>query len=181
MSNPRPALPGPASWAMLIESLAFRLGSYCRRMLRVIVALAIVIVAVVVAIVIRGRRRDAPTAVVRGRPPAQLDRQDFPRSDAPWLVVVFSSSTCESCADVVEKTAVLDSRSVAVTEVEFRTDRALHERYHIDAVPITVVAGDDGVVHRSFVGPVTATDLWAALAELRDPGSTPEPGLGTER
>ena len=32
-------------------------------------------------------------------------------------------------------------------------------------------------MRQSFVGPVTATDLWAAVAELRDPttGSTPLP------
>jgi hypothetical protein len=34
------------------------------------------------------------------------------------------------------------------------------------------------VVRRGFVGAFTATDLWAAVAELRDPGSTPEPSLG---
>jgi hypothetical protein len=30
------------------------------------------------------------------------------------------------------------------------------------------------VVRASFLGPATATDLWAALAELREPGSVPE-------
>jgi hypothetical protein len=34
-------------------------------------------------------------------------------------------------------------------------------------------------VRRAFVGAFTATDLWAAVAELRDPGSTPEPDLGS--
>jgi hypothetical protein len=33
-------------------------------------------------------------------------------------------------------------------------------------------------VRRAFVGAFTATDLWAAVAELRSPGSTPEPDLG---
>ena len=33
-------------------------------------------------------------------------------------------------------------------------------------------------MRRAFVGAFTATDLWAAVAELRDPGSSPEPGLG---
>jgi hypothetical protein len=28
-------------------------------------------------------------------------------------------------------------------------------------------------VQHHFVGPVTATDLWAAVAEAREPGSTP--------
>jgi hypothetical protein len=27
---------------------------------------------------------------------------------------------------------------------------------------------------------MTATDLWAAVAEVREPGSTPEPGLGRD-
>ena len=31
-----------------------------------------------------------------------------------------------------------------------------------------------GAVRRSFVGEPTATDLWAELAELREPGSVPE-------
>jgi hypothetical protein len=41
-------------------------------------------------------------------------------------------------------------------------------------VPLVLIAGDDGVVRRHFVGPVTATDLWAAVAEAREPGSTPD-------
>jgi hypothetical protein len=41
-----------------------------------------------------------------------------------------------------------------------------------------VVADAQGVVRRGFVGAFTATDLWAAVAEVRAPGSTPEPDLG---
>ena len=54
----------------------------------------------------------------------------------------------------------------------------MHRRYELAAIPTTVVADADGVVRRAFVGAFTATDLWAAVAELRDPGSTPEPDLG---
>jgi len=35
-----------------------------------------------------------------------------------------------------------------------------------------------GVVRAAFVGAFSATDLWAAVAEARAPGSTPEPELG---
>ena len=28
-------------------------------------------------------------------------------------------------------------------------------------------------VRKDFIGPTTATDLWSALAELREPGSVP--------
>ena len=43
----------------------------------------------------------------------------------------------------------------------------MHERYGISGVPMVVIADAEGVVRKSFVGPVTATDLWAAVAEIR--------------
>ena len=42
--------------------------------------------------VVRRRRRATPYPI-----PRQLDRADFPRPDAPWLVAYFSSTTCDSC------------------------------------------------------------------------------------
>jgi hypothetical protein len=41
-----------------------------------------------------------------------------------------------------------------------------------------LIADREGVVRRAFLGSTTATDLWAAVAELRAPGATPEPDLG---
>lgn len=138
-------------------------------MVRLLVAAAIVVVALVVALVVRRRRpTDAPTQPP-GAVPTQLDRRDFERPDAPWLVAVFTSATCHTCADVVSKAAVLASDDVAVTDIEWQTHKDLHERYHIDGVPLTVIADHEGVVRRSFAGPVTATDLWAAVADARGP------------
>ncbi len=143
---------------------------------RVIVAVVIVVVVGIVAAVARRRRvPDAPTQR-RFSAPDQLDRNDFPRSDAPWLVAVFSSATCDVCASVVAKAEVLECADVAVVEVEYSADRALHERYSIDAVPTLVVADAKGVAVATFLGPMTATDLWAAVAEAREPGSTPGGG-----
>ncbi len=143
---------------------------------RLLVALLIVLVVAVVALVAQRRRvPDAPTQR-RFRAPEQLDRTDFPRPDAPWLVVVFSSATCDVCAQVVAKAAVLDCDDVAVAEIEYSSERALHERYSIDAVPTTVIADVQGVAVATFMGPMTATDLWAAVAEAREPGSTPGGG-----
>jgi hypothetical protein len=139
---------------------------------RVIIAAAIVAVAVAVAIVARRRRPDAPTQPSRAVP-AQLDRADFDRADADWLVAVFTSATCHTCADVARKAAVLASDDVAVAEIEYGAHRDLHARYGIDAVPILVIADRDGVVRRSIVGPVSATDLWAAVAAARDEGEAP--------
>jgi protein-disulfide isomerase len=108
----------------------------------------------------------------------QLDRADFDGPFVPWIVAVFTSATCISCADAVAKTAPLASDAVVVQVVEVATRRDLHDRYGIEAVPTIVVAGLDGVVRASFVGPPTATDLWAAVAEARYPGSSPEPDVG---
>jgi hypothetical protein len=141
-------------------------------MLALLVAVPVVIVACAIAVVLQRRSRpDAPTQPREYAVPSQLDRDDFERPDAPWLVVVFTSGTCLSCAGTMERALPLASDAVAVQEVEFVADKALHERYAIDAVPMLLVADDEGVVRASFIGTPTAADLWAALAELREPGS----------
>jgi hypothetical protein len=94
------------------------------------------------------------------------------------LVAVFSSASCTTCADVVAKAKVLSCAEVGVVDVEYSAAASLHRKYHVDAVPIAVIADQEGVVRASFVGPMTATDLWAAVAEVRHPGSSPEPHLG---
>lgn len=139
-----------------------------------VVVFALVLAAAAVAVVVLQRRtRPDPPSQPGWTIPAQVDREDFATPDAPWLVVLFSSATCDSCADVWPKVQALESDAVAVQEAEVGRDRALHERYRIDAVPTVVIADADGVVRGSFVGPVTATDLWATLAEVREPGSVP--------
>lgn len=135
--------------------------------------LVLALVAVVVAWVVRRRGVDDPEQGTSWTVPAQLDRRDFPRPEAPWLVAVFSSATCLACAETWEKAQILESGEVAVTEVEAAAHRDLHHRYRIEAVPLVVVADVEGLVQRSFIGPPTATDLWAAIAELRQPGSVP--------
>jgi len=140
---------------------------------RAVTALVLAVVVLGVAWVAQRRRR--PDAPVRTgfTVPQQLDRADFDRPEARWLVAVFTSATCDSCQGVWDKARHLDSAEVAVQELEVTARKPLHDRYGIDAVPTTVVADAEGVVRQSFLGPVTATDLWAAVAELREPGSAP--------
>lgn len=73
---------------------------------------------------------------------------------------------------------VLQSADVTVIDVEFGAAKGLHKKYDIQAVPIVVIVDAQGVVRAGFAGPVTATDLWAAAAEARQPGTSPEPDLG---
>lgn len=135
-------------------------------MIRLLVVFGIAGAAASLGILSR-RRQDAPTQSANGMP-TQLDRADFAQPSAEWLVVVFTSATCHTCADIEAKARVLESKSVAVHVAEFGAQRALHERYNIEAVPTLLLADSDGVVRQSFLGPVTATDLWAAFARVRD-------------
>ena len=140
---------------------------------RLLLAIVLVAVVAIAANLVRRRREADPPTQARREIPAQLDRSDF--DGAGWLVVVFTSATCSTCADVVRKAEVLSSDEVTVVTASFQGQRGLHERYGIDAVPCLVIADSDGVVHSGFLGPVTATDLWAAIANARDPGSI-DPG-----
>ena len=144
---------------------------------RLLIAAVLVAVAVLVAFVVERRRPAAPTQP-RWAVPAQLDRTDFDGADRPWLVTVFTSTACESCTRASAKASVLASPQVAYQDVSYQERADLHDRYAIEAVPTIVLADGDGVVRASFVGVPTATDLWAALAEVREPGTSPEPGLG---
>ena len=143
---------------------------------RVVIALVLVVLAVVVAIVLQ-RRKPAPPSGAEWNIPVQLDRKDFVRPDAEWLVAVFTSATCDTCAGVWSKAQHLDAGPdgpVAVQELEVTADAELHRRYGIDAVPLVLLADTDGVVVRHFVGPVGAAELWAAIAEARVPELGPD-------
>jgi hypothetical protein len=146
-------------------------------MLRIIAVTIAMAIALGVSLVLRRRRPDAPTQA-NYQMPSQLDRGDFASAPAPWLVVVFTSATCGTCEDVANKAAVLASRDVAVMRVDYTEQPDIHLRYNIQAVPTLVVADENGVVRAGFMGPVKAQDLWAAVAECREPGSSPEPELG---
>jgi hypothetical protein len=138
--------------------------------LRILLAVVIAVVVVPVAIVAERRRRAHTSPVRDPHPvPRQLHREDFPRPDAAWLVALFSSDTCEGCAPMWSRVAALESDDVAVVDVSWQADRALHERYQISGVPMLLVADADGVVRRAFVGSVSSTHLWAAVAGARDP------------
>jgi hypothetical protein len=132
-------------------------------------AIVAIVVSVAAIVALRRRRTPQPPTQPRGTVPSQLDRADFAQPAAPWLVVAFTSATCSTCSDVMRKASVLASREVVVQEAEYARDRNLHDRYNIDAVPALVIADSLGVVRYGHLGPISATDLWAAMARCRDP------------
>ena len=138
-------------------------------MTSVVIALVIGAVVVLAAMIIRQRRVvDAPTQKVFSAP-TQIDRTDFPTSQHEWMIAVFTSATCQACADMLAKAQVVASKNVSVIEIEYSNKKELHRKYNIEAVPTVVVTDVHGIVHKSFLGPVSATDLWAGIASVRDP------------
>lgn len=132
---------------------------------RLVILIALSVGAALVALVLQ-RRRPEPPSAPSYYSPTQLDRADFVASDVPILVVSFTSRTCNSCA--ATWSAVLDGvgdrAQVAVQNVELQDDPSdLHERYKIDGVPTTLIAGSEGVVHASFFGEMTAEAIANAL------------------
>jgi len=138
-----------------------------------IVASIILLIAAILSFIVRRRKPDAPSQTSHVVP-QQLSRKDFEHSQKPWLLAVFTSSTCDACQDVATKAKVLASKDVVVQIIDYLDRRDLHARYSIDAVPTTVIADHLGVVRFGVLGPITATDLWAAMARCRDPQTSAE-------
>lgn len=144
---------------------------------RLLVAAVLTVGAIGVATLLQQTRR--PTSITAPGPhgarlPQALDRADFPTTAAPWLVAVFSSATCHTCAGVVAAARELASADVGVVDVEWGAERELHRRYGIDAVPAVAFADADGNVLRWVLGPVTVTELRGAFAGL-DPNAAAAP------
>ncbi len=136
-------------------------------MIRFVIVGVVVVVALLANLWQRKRQVDAPTQGA-SEVPSQIDRSDFVRPDASWIVLAFTSATCQTCSDIERKVRVLETSSVAIQILEYTAERELHKRYKIDAVPAVLMADASGVVQANFLGPVSATDLWAALARVRD-------------
>src|SRR5436305_14081818 len=132
---------------------------------RVLLAVGIALAVAGLAALLQRRRPQAPSQR-RWAVPDQLDRADFERPGAPWLVAVFTSATCDSCVIAVATARALASADVVVQEIEVGTDGDLHRRYNVEAVPTLVVADRQGVVRANIVGPPADGELENAFAEL---------------
>ena len=140
---------------------------------RLIILVVSAAAAATLAFLVQRRRPNAPIRT-GWTVPDQLDRRDFAHPDAPWLVAVFTSASCDSCAAVVDVAGPLASDAVAIDVVEVGERREVHDRYAVDAVPMVLLVDALGVVRDHHLGPVSAAHLWGSLAELREPGSTPD-------
>ncbi|MCQ3810997.1 MAG: hypothetical protein KTV68_10655 [Acidimicrobiia bacterium] len=135
-------------------------------MARTLITLGVIVGALAVAWLYRRIRPSSPTAPTYSVP-AQLERWDFAQPNTDWLLAVFTSKTCSTCAAVIEAAEELADDTLAVQEVEHRRHGELHRRYAVDAVPLAVVADRTGAVCASLAGPATSAELSALIASVR--------------
>ncbi len=128
------------------------------------VALVIVLggVAFGVSLLANKRKPDTPT-VPRFVLPYQLDRSDFDGTNLEWLLVLFSSQTCDSCITVLNRINKLAIENLHVQNVEFPSGKYLHTKYSVGSVPSLLLASPEGIVKWSFAGIPPTGALESAL------------------
>ncbi len=136
-------------------------------MIRLIVLIVLSLAAVGIAFALQRRKPEAPSAPSY-RAPRQLDRSDFDVPSELDLVVVFASSTCDSCPQAWATVTGIEHSGTGAQRVLVQERPDLHKRYKIDGVPTTLVVGPDGAVHASFFGVVDAAPIIEALESIRD-------------
>jgi hypothetical protein len=133
---------------------------------RLAIAGALLIVAIVVALALERRRRATLRPFRSASELQHVQRADFPRPDAPWLALLFTSTDCDGCGPMAQRVAPLESEQLAVAVCEYHDQRELHARYQIDSVPYLVVVDHDGVVRASFLGTAGRDEIWTKVHAL---------------
>ena len=121
--------------------------------------------ATLIAYLVNRKRADSPS-VPKSSLPVQIDRSDFENPNRTWLLVFFSSDTCDSCIKVRDLIYGMPLNSVHFQEVSFPKGEGLHLRYGIDSVPIILIADFEGVVVWSYAGVPSAELLGDAISNL---------------
>ena len=99
--------------------------------------------------------------------PQYLSRTDFDQPDSAWLIAVFSSKDCATCAPVALEAYKLTDADVTVQEIPVDSSAELHRRYCVSAVPMLLIADADGLVCAHHLGPATNSELRKLLDNAR--------------
>lgn len=151
---------------------------------RYLLAVALLVIAVGIAVVLDRRRRPTSVPSRQFRLPTHIDRGDLPDAELPWVLAVFTSTSCDTCRGVVEAAQPLRSDTVGVAELAFQLHRSLHNKYEIEAVPAALLVDRAGEVRASWLGVIEPGELWGRVSDLvandsadsaDDPGDAPRP------
>ena len=130
--------------------------------LTIILVLVIALSAFGISTLANRRIPDRPS-VPKSILPYQLDRSDFNDSDVEWIFVLFTSDTCDACVSVLNEVSKKSLPNVVVQNIDYATQKSLHIRYEIDAVPILLLADRKGIVQWAFAGIPPAIAISEAL------------------
>jgi thioredoxin-like negative regulator of GroEL len=131
-------------------------------LLRLAILLCLTVLAIIVAVALQ-RRRSEPPSSPSYRAVSEIDRSEFAHPEEPILVVMFGSTTCDTCPIVWE---TIESIGAPAERVDVQADPKRHQRYRIDGVPTTVIADSAGVVARTFFGPLSKAQIEEALRQM---------------
>ena len=133
--------------------------------LTIILVLVIGVTAFGVSSLANRRMPDSPS-VPKSILPYQLDRSDFNNPSIDWIFVLFTSDTCDACDLVLSEVSKISLPNVVVQNINYATNKSLHVRYEIDAVPILLLADQQGIVQWSFAGVPPSIAISEALVNL---------------
>ena len=133
--------------------------------LTIILILAIGLTAFGVSSLANRRMPDSPS-VPKSILPYQLDRSDFNDPSIEWIFVLFTSDKCDACDLVLSEVSKISLPNVVVQNINYATNKSLHVRYEIDAVPILLLADQQGIVQWSFAGVPPSIEISEALVNL---------------
>ena len=139
-------------------------------MTRSLIAIGVILIALLLAWAYQRRNSTyaaSPSVAPTYSVPKKLERWDFTHPNHNWLLVVFTSKSCSTCAGVINAAQQLASSSVAIQEVEYNAQRDLHARYGIAVVPLVILVDKDGMVVASHAGAATAEELAKLLTVIR--------------
>lgn len=131
---------------------------------RLLIAVAIAVVAIAVAALAQRRRPDSPTSG-SGHVPMQVDRNDFADPTRAWALLVFTSATCASCAEVWKQASAVEHEQLVVADIELEAAKDIHDRYRVDAVPLTLLVDHLGVTQKWFLGPTAPKEIAKAVSQ----------------
>ena len=133
--------------------------------LTIILILVIGVTAFGVSSLANRRMPDSPS-VPKSILPYQLDRSDFNNPSIDWIFALFTSDTCDACALVLSEVSKISLPNVVVQNINYSMNKSLHVRYEIDAVPILLLADQQGIVQWSFAGVPPSIAISEALVNL---------------
>ena len=133
--------------------------------LTIILILVIGLTAFTISSLANRRMPDSPS-VPKSIIPYQLDRSDFNDPSIEWIFVLFTSDTCDACDLVMNEVSKISLPNVVVQNINYAANKSLHVRYEIDAVPILLIADQQGIVQWSFAGVPPSIAISEALVNL---------------